>query len=202
MKGTILNYNQQLKEGIISGEDGNRYSFFDIEWKEEYIPVRGQYVDFNVNDLNQATAIYLLDIPQKNTFNLQKNDAKHNKKLLTEESYGLFDWTIKCIRMENYVNFSGRARRAECWYFQLFQVILGLVIGVFAGFSGVQYLDNILSIVFFLPSLAVYVRRLHDVNRSGWWLLIAFTLIGLIPLLIWLVQDTKPKPNRWGSPAK
>ncbi|MEG2723987.1 MAG: DUF805 domain-containing protein, partial [Acinetobacter sp.] len=50
--------------------------------------------------------------------------------------------------------------------------------------------------------LAVGARRLHDVNRSGWWMLIAFTIIGLIPLFIWSVSETKPESNKWGQPAK
>ena len=53
-----------------------------------------------------------------------------------------------------------------------------------------------------LPSLAVAARRLHDVGRSGWWILIAFTFIGIIPLLIWYVTDTKDEKNIYGPNPK
>ena len=63
-------------------------------------------------------------------------------------------------------------------------------------------ISGLLSLAFLLPTLAVGARRLHDVNRSGWWMLIAFTIIGLIPLFIWSVSETKPESNKWGQPAK
>ena len=55
---------------------------------------------------------------------------------------------------------------------------------------------------FFIPSLAVGARRLHDTNRSGWWQLIAFTIIGLIPLIIWLASVGEKKKNKYGQPIK
>ena len=64
------------------------------------------------------------------------------------------------------------------------------------------YLSTITSLILLLPSLAVAVRRLHDVGRSGWWILIAFTVIGIIPLLIWYVTDTKDEENVYGPNPK
>ena len=55
----------------------------------------------------------------------------------------------------------------------------------------------------FIPGLAVTIRRLHDINKSGWWLLIALIpLIGSILLIIWLATETKQETNEWGQPAK
>ncbi|ELO6155881.1 DUF805 domain-containing protein [Acinetobacter sp. PK01] len=112
---------------------------------------------------------------------------------------------MKCLK--NYVNFSGRARRKEYWYFYLFQILIGLILGLSLGIMGVSEggidaISSLLSLFFFLPTLAVGARRLHDVNRSGWWMLLALTIIGLIPLLIWAVMETKPESNQWGEPAK
>lgn len=70
---------------------------------------------------------------------------------------------------------------------------LGLVISILSGL--VQLALNIMS-------CAAASRRLHDTNRSGWWQLIGFTVIGLIPLLIWLVKEGEQGPNRYGLPAK
>ncbi|WP_343595863.1 DUF805 domain-containing protein [Acinetobacter sp.] len=203
MKGTLLDFNIQLNEGAISGDDGRRYSFFGSEWKEQQMPMRGQQVDFNINELGQATSIYLVSFGGNNvqhTFHYGQNS-----QIAAEENYGFFDWTMKCLK--NYANFSGRARRKEYWYFYLFQILISFFVGLVLtvlGMSkgGMDMVSGLLSLVFLLPSLAVGVRRLHDVNRSGWWMLIAFTIIGLIPLFIWSVMETKPEPNQWGNPAK
>lgn len=203
MKGTLLDFNIQLNEGVISGEDGKRYSFFGSEWKEHVSPARGQQVDFAVNELNQAIAIYLTAYSQQS--NSSRFITHNNDQIQVEENYGFFDWSMKCLK--NYVNFSGRARRKEYWYFYLFQILLGLGIGIVLGIGGISdesmdIVSGLLSLAFLLPTLAVGARRLHDVNRSGWWMLIAFTIIGLIPLFIWFVTETKPESNKWGKPAK
>jgi uncharacterized membrane protein YhaH (DUF805 family) len=57
-------------------------------------------------------------------------------------------------------------------------------------------------LVLFLPSLAVFARRLHDRNRSGWWILIAITIIGLIPLFYWLVSEGSKEANEYGEPLE
>ncbi len=203
MKGTLLDFNIQLNEGAISGEDGKRYSFFGSEWKEQVAPARGQQVDFVVNELNQATAIYLTSYVQQSKSS--QFITPDNDQIQAEENYGFLDWSMKCLK--NYVNFSGRARRKEYWYFYLFQIVLGLAIGIVLGIGGISdesmdVVSGLLSLAFLLPTLAVGARRLHDVNRSGWWMLIAFTIIGLIPLFIWSVSETKPESNKWGQPAK
>ncbi|GAB02621.1 MULTISPECIES: DUF805 domain-containing protein [Acinetobacter] len=205
MKGTVLTFNAQLDEGAISGEDGKRYSFFGSEWKEQLAPARDLQVDFVVNELGQATAIYLVSFSQQTAREKLSSKVQTNSQLDEEENYGFFDWAMKCLR--NYVNFSGRARRKEYWYFYLFQILVGFILGVVFGIigisdSGMDAISGLVSLAFFLPGLAVGVRRLHDVDRSGWWVLIAFTIIGLIPLLIWMVSETKPERNQWGQPAK
>ena len=131
--------------------------------------------------------------------------SQNSSQIQVEQSYGFFDWAMKCLK--NYVNFSGRARRKEYWYFYFFQILIGLILGITFGIMGISdkgmdAVSSLLSLAFLLPTLAVGARRLHDVNRSGWWMLIAFTIIGLIPLFIWLVSETKPESNQWGEPAK
>ena len=203
MKGTLLDFNIQLNEGAIIGQDGKRYSFSGTEWKEQVSPAQGQQVDFLVNEFNQATVIYLAAYSQHS--NSSQLIIPNNDQIHAEENYGFLDWSIKCLK--NYATFSGRARRKEYWYFYLFQIVIGLGIGVFLGIAGlsndsIDVVSGLLSLAFLLPTLAVGARRLHDVNRSGWWMLIAFTIIGLIPLFIWSVSETKPESNKWGQPAK
>jgi len=105
-----------------------------------------------------------------------------------------------------YATFSGRASRSEFWFFYLFTILLSAVtlvidtmlLGYYSyGFSPT---NTISAIITFLPSLAVSVRRLHDVNRSGWWWFISLTIIGIIVLLVWWVTQGENKKNEFGPP--
>ncbi|WP_111893407.1 DUF805 domain-containing protein [Acinetobacter sp. MB5] len=203
MKGTMLDFSMQYNEGLISGEDNKRYSFIGAEWKENIAPQRGQQVDFSVNELGQATGIYV--IGYGSSFQQPPAFRENDAQLQAESDYGFLDWSIKCLK--NYVNFSGRARRKEYWFFYLFQILIGFTLGLILAITGfskgtIDIFSGLINLVLFLPALAVTVRRLHDVNRSGWWFLIAFTIVGLIPLFIWTVTETKQEKNQWGSPAK
>ena len=103
---------------------------------------------------------------------------------------------------QNYVNFSGRAPRSEYWYWTLFAFLVGIVADILDGilFHGIHTpFSLITALVLLLPGIAVSVRRLHDIDRTGWWLLIAFTIIGLLLLLYWdCVKGTSGR-NRFGD---
>ena len=102
----------------------------------------------------------------------------------------------------HYATFSGRASRSEYWYWVLFIMIGGIVTLILdhAVFSDSDFspLNTIFNLVTFLPSLAVGVRRLHDIGRTGWWVLIALTIIGVIVLIVWACQKSDPGPNAYG----
>ena len=112
--------------------------------------------------------------------------------------------------LQHYADFTGRARRSEYWYFALFNLIISFVIGftfgVIAGILDMPALDNLTylwSLAVFIPSLAVSVRRLHDIGRSGWWLLLSLIpLVGSIILIIWCCFDSQPGANQYGSNPK
>lgn len=99
---------------------------------------------------------------------------------------------------EKYFDFSTRVSRAEYWWFVLFGVLLS-VFAQAVDASGI--VDSLVSLLLLVPMTAVCTRRLHDTDRSGWWQLLSITIIGLIPLIIWLVQDGDPRTNRFGAPA-
>lgn len=103
----------------------------------------------------------------------------------------------------NYVNFQGRARRSEYWWFYLFYVITSLVLIIVEGLvSGTSFLYVIFVIGSFIPALAALVRRLHDTSRSGWWVLIALVpIVGGIWLLVLTVLDSHAD-NRFGPNPK
>ena len=97
-----------------------------------------------------------------------------------------------------YAQFTGRASRSEYWWFYLFTVLATAAADTFGGAVG-----NLASFAFFLPGLALMVRRLHDVGRSGWWFFITFTVIGIPVLLYWLVKDSDKGKNAYGpGPAR
>jgi uncharacterized membrane protein YhaH (DUF805 family) len=106
--------------------------------------------------------------------------------------------------MKKYAVFAGRARRQEYWMFVLFNAIISVVIGAIEGIAGSRgALGGIYSLAVLLPSLAVSVRRLHDINRSGWWLLISLVpLVGIIVLLVFAVQDSQEGENKYGPNPK
>ncbi len=121
-------------------------------------------------------------------------------------------WYLKVLR--EYANFSGRARRKEYWYFYLINFLISFGIGMISGVFGFMNPDSglalassalifIYSMAVLIPSLAVGVRRLHDTNRSGWWLLISLIpLIGAIVLIIFFVEDSQPGTNQYGENPK
>ena len=118
-----------------------------------------------------------------------------------------FSTSIKTC-FSKYAVFSGRASRSEFWWFALFGFIGGVVTSVIdvmiLGYSAESYgpANIIFSVITFLPYLAVAARRLHDINKSGWWQLIALTVIGIILLIIWWATVGKNKKNIHGSPLK
>jgi uncharacterized membrane protein YhaH (DUF805 family) len=104
---------------------------------------------------------------------------------------------------QNYVNFSGRSLRSAYWYWTLFAVIVGIVTAIIDNVIGVAITNTIASLALFLPGLAVSVRRLHDIDRTGWWVLIAFTIIGIFLLIYWYCQPGTPGDNQYGpNPLK
>jgi uncharacterized membrane protein YhaH (DUF805 family) len=112
--------------------------------------------------------------------------------------------------LKKYAVFSGRARRKEYWYFCLFNVIISIVLaiidvifGTFSRAAGIGLLGGIYALAVLIPGLAVSVRRLHDRNRSGWWLFIALVpLIGAIVLVVFMVQDSQEGDNQYGPNPK
>ena len=102
--------------------------------------------------------------------------------------------------LKKYATFSGRATRSEFWYWALFSWILSMIAyNIDSAISGGAdpmtrslVVSNIVILITVLPTMAVSVRRLHDVGRSGWWFLLTFTVIGALLLLYWYVRPGRP----------
>lgn len=206
MKGTILEFSVQTNSGVISGEDNQRYPFSGAEWKETDAPKKGDQVDFNVDLEDQAADIYVTK--KQTSFNdmLQKASTELDNlsdQTKPEANFNMIDWFVKCLK--NYANFTGRARRSEYWFYCLAQMLVTIVAliidSIIFGGPGLLYIVTFFGLI--IPSFAVLVRRLHDTDKSGWWILLSFIpLIGAIILIVWLATETKPADNQWGKPAK
>ena len=109
--------------------------------------------------------------------------------------------------LKKYADFSGRARRSEYWYFVLINVIIGVILfalmmpRIIEGnvFNVFYIIFIIYDLAIFIPNLAVMVRRLHDIGKSGAWIFISFVpIIGGIWFIVLLASGSDPDPNDYG----
>lgn len=113
----------------------------------------------------------------------------------------MLDWFMKVVR--NYAGFSGRAQRVEYWYYALVYFLISIALEIVDSLIGFGLLGALFALALLVPSLAVGVRRLHDIGRSGWWLLIGLIpVIGWIVLIVFAVQDSQPGDNEYGPNPK
>lgn len=110
----------------------------------------------------------------------------------------------KLVVLARYAQFTGRARRAEYWWYTLGEVIIFAVLLVLTAISSIFYiLYFIVAIALIVPSLAVTIRRLHDTDKSGWFVLIALIpFVGGIILLVFMVLDSTRGTNQYGTSEK
>ena len=115
--------------------------------------------------------------------------------------------------LRKYADFNGRSRRKEFWMFQLFNIIIlftiSIILGIFLDLigNGAGVISMILffayAVAVVVPSIAVTIRRLHDINKSGWYYFVSFIpFIGSIILLIWLCTEGTLGPNQYGADPK
>ena len=126
--------------------------------------------------------------------------------------------------LRKYADFSGRARRMEFWLFWLFligiEIVFSILIGMVGGSTmamvdpngfaamsgpamGLWALYGLVMLALLIPSLAVGIRRLHDTNRTGWWILLALIpFLGALVLIIFYLLDGTPGPNKYGPDPK
>ena len=116
---------------------------------------------------------------------------------------------------KKYATIEGRASRSEFWWFTLFLVLGGILFDVLDAVLGWQFgepdifgnragvLNLLFNLAVLVPIVCVTARRLHDVNRSGWWMLIPLTVIGIIPYIYWTVKkpedNEEGRENQWGT---
>jgi len=118
-----------------------------------------------------------------------------------------FQTSIKTC-FNKFAVFSGRASRSEFWFFVLFGILGGIIAAIIdVMILGYPVEENgpinlIFSVALIVPSISVAARRLHDINKSGWWQLLWITIIGGILVIIWHATKGENKKNRFGPPIK
>jgi len=115
------------------------------------------------------------------------------------------DWYLGIV-LKKFADFNGRARRKEFWYFFLANLAISFVLGILSGIPLIGWLFRIANALFglaiFIPSIAISVRRLHDTDRKGLWLLLSLTIVGGIVLLVWACMEGTSGSNQYGPDPK
>jgi uncharacterized membrane protein YhaH (DUF805 family) len=111
-------------------------------------------------------------------------------------------WYLEVLK--KYAVFDGRARRTEYWMFVLFNVLISFGLGFLEGALGIpSVLSGLYGLAVLVPGIAVSVRRLHDTNRGGLWVLLALIpLVGAIILIVFMAQDSDSGENQYGPNPK
>ena len=116
-----------------------------------------------------------------------------------------FPTSISTCLLQKYADFSTRASRSEYWFYSLFILIISIVAIIIDTMILHYPIENdgpinlIVLVVTFIPSIAVNARRLHDVDKSGWWQLIVFTIIGIPIFLYWVITKGTNGNNEYGE---
>ena len=122
-------------------------------------------------------------------------ESETTKNESTKKQIIMIEWYKKVV-LENYANFNGRARRAEFWWFLLGSVIISIVLQIIDRVIGIAIFGTIYSLAVLIPSIAVAIRRMHDVGKSGW-----FILIPIYNLILAFTEGDKG-PNEYGPDPK
>lgn len=117
-----------------------------------------------------------------------------------------FEEAVRRALTLNYCNFEGRSSRSEYWWFCLFNSVLGMIISVICAIlfgkesTAGSVVSILVSLSLLLPSLGLSIRRMHDIGRSGWYILIALIpFVGWIIYIIWAAQPSQPEANQYGD---
>ena len=210
MKGKVLDFSIQKGGGLILGDDGQRYLFVASEWQEQSLPLRDVVVDFEAAG-KYAKGVYLLAQAEPQIQAATPTVKPKPFKATDNKELSLLDLAISAVK-HKYLLFNGRASRKEFWAVMLFSVLISFALQLLytLGFAISDNLGLLLALPFVIfslgmviPQLAVSVRRLHDTDKSGWWLLLGFIpIFGTIALIVLFSLASSEGDNRFGEPAQ
>jgi uncharacterized membrane protein YhaH (DUF805 family)/cold shock CspA family protein len=208
MRGEVIHYDDQQGFGFINGADGKRYAFERKDLRRLVPLTKGTTVEFQV-DAASAREIFVVH------GTLPGTPAQFGRDAVASEPEGTGLWSYFARGLTaNYVNFRGRARRKEYWGYVLFMLILmTIVIGVAVSVDvnlGNLGAGNELPVITvsatllfilltMLPSIAVTVRRQHDIGVSGWfYLLVLVPYVGSMIIFVFTLIPSQRHENKWG----
>ncbi len=111
------------------------------------------------------------------------------------------EWYKTVLRKWN--DFSGRSRRREFWMFALVNFVAMIVLQIIDSVIGTPLFSGLYSLAVIIPGIAVGIRRLHDIGKSGWWMLVCLVpLVGIFVLLYFYILDSQPGSNQYGANPK
>ena len=210
MKGKVLDFSIQKGGGLILGDDGQRYLFVANEWQEQSLPLRDVVVDFEAAG-KYAKGVYLLAQAEPQIQAATPTVRPKPFKSTDNKEPSLLDLAISAVK-HKYLLFNGRASRKEFWAVMLFSVLISFALQLLytLGFAISDNLGLLLALPFVIfslgmviPQLAVSVRRLHDTDKSGWWLVLGFIpIFGTIALIVLFSLASSEGDNRFGEPAQ
>jgi len=207
-----LNFNQEAVEDTVEtmSPEVDIKSFITVEEKPEEITVKEKFQETSAQPWQSQTE----KIPVETTEDI--NDIKDDDNPVNESqeekrderyddenvvSINFFDAIKICFN--KYLAIEGRASRSEYWWFFLFTIIFDVLCELVNVSMGYEYgefgMFFFISLVTVIPMITVTARRLHDVDKSGWWMLISLTIIGVIPLFIWTISKGVENKNRFGK---
>lgn len=217
MRGDVLHFDEELGIGFIAGADGKRYSFERAELRQ-MVPIgRGTPLEF-LPDGDAAREIFVVRAEKPAVGPAGASRFGRSAAATDVESTGLWSYFWRGIT-SNYANFKGRARRKEFWgYFLFYWVgVLALLAAAGAVDFGLGNFDSggdwpfvtavtvvVVPFATFLPSLAMMVRRLHDIGLSGWFSLfplvlsVAFSVVGGVISVVFGLVPSQKHENKWG----
>jgi uncharacterized membrane protein YhaH (DUF805 family) len=104
---------------------------------------------------------------------------------------------------KKYAVFTGRSTRKEYWMFVLINLIASIIVSIVGASLRIKHLDQIYGLAVLLPGIGIGIRRLHDIGRSGWWMLIGLIpIVGTIILIVFQVKEGQPGENKYGTNPK
>ena len=213
--GEILHFDDERGSGFIAGDDGSRYVFVRADLGGAGPAAKGTRVEFRP-DGDRAREIMRMSPQPWGAASAAEAATVADAPALPIPAepgpgLGLFAYFRKCLA--HYADFRGRARRKEYWGFTLF-VVIGLTLASVVGLGLDSALGNfdhstgpvvtailvsLLWLAVLIPSLAVTVRRQHDIGISGWFiLLMLIPSIGWLIILVFALIPTEKHPNKWG----